>query len=114
VQLQQVLINLIMNSVEAMAAQDPPRILTVQCEPYSGNRVLVAVADTGVGIGSQDTDQIFNPLFTTKAGGMGMGLSICRAIIDAHEGQLWFAPNSPQGAVFLFTLHGDRASPAPG
>ena len=104
VQLQQVLVNLLMNAIEAMAAKDEPRILTVKCEPYAGNRVIVAIADTGTGIRSQDVDQIFNPLFTTKSDGMGMGLSICRAIVDAHEGQLWFSPNSPHGAVFQFTL----------
>jgi len=104
VQLQQVLVNLLMNAIEAMASMAEPRILTVKCEPYDGDRVIVAIADTGTGIRSQDVDQIFNPLFTTKSDGMGMGLSICRAIVDAHEGQLWFSPNSPHGAVFQFTL----------
>jgi C4-dicarboxylate-specific signal transduction histidine kinase len=104
VQLQQVLVNLLMNAIEAMASKAEPRILTVKCEPYAGDRVIVVVADTGAGIRSQDVDQIFNPLFTTKSDGMGMGLSICRAIVDAHEGQLWFSPNSPHGAVFQFTL----------
>jgi signal transduction histidine kinase len=114
VQLQQVLVNLIMNAIEAMAAKDEPRILSVKCEPYEGDRVMVSIADTGTGIRSQNVDQIFNPLFTTKSDGMGMGLSICRAIIEAHEGQLWFAPNSPQGAVFQFTLHTDNAASAAG
>ena len=66
--------------------------------------MTVSVADTGAGISPQDADRIFSPLFTTKSGGMGMGLAICRAIIEAHEGRLWFAPNSPRGAVFQFTL----------
>jgi signal transduction histidine kinase len=104
VQLQQVLLNLIMNAVDAMAAKDAPRILSVRSEPYRDDHVLVSVADTGTGISGQDADRIFNPLFSTKAGGMGMGLAICRAIIVAHEGQLWFAPNTPHGAVFRFTL----------
>lgn len=104
VQLQQVLVNLIMNGIEAMTAKDGPRILRVKCEPYDGERVMVSVADTGTGIHSKQVDHIFNPLFTTKSEGMGMGLSICRAIIEAHEGQLWFRPNSPHGAVFQFTL----------
>jgi signal transduction histidine kinase len=56
-------------------------------------------ADTAPGIGSQDIERIFNPLFTTKSGGMGMGLLICRAIIEAHDGRLWVAPNKPEGAV---------------
>jgi signal transduction histidine kinase len=114
VQLQQVLVNLIMNAIEAMSAKDEPRILRVSCEPHAGRRVIVSVADTGTGIHSQDIDQIFNPSFTTKPDGMGMGLSICRAIIEAHEGQLWFSPNNPQGAVFQFTLHADDSAPAAG
>jgi signal transduction histidine kinase len=66
--------------------------------------IMVAVADSGKGIASQDVDRIFNPLFTTKSDGMGMGLSICRSIIEAHEGQLWVAGNRPRGAVFQFVL----------
>jgi signal transduction histidine kinase len=104
VQLQEVFLNLIMNAVDAMAAKDEPKILSVKSETYEGDRILVSVADTGTGIRSQDVDRIFNPLFTTKSDGMGMGLSICRAIIEAHGGQLWFVPNSPGGAVFQFTL----------
>jgi signal transduction histidine kinase len=104
VQLQEVFLNLIMNAVDAMAAKDEPRILSVKSQTYEGDRILVSVADTGTGIRSQDVDRIFNPLFTTKSDGMGMGLSICRAIMEAHEGQLWFVPNSPGGAVFQFTL----------
>ena len=72
---------------------------------------MMSVADTGAGISSHDLDRIFNPLFTTKSDGMGMGLSICRAIIEAHEGRLSVSPNIPQGAVFQFTLRGiDSAS----
>jgi C4-dicarboxylate-specific signal transduction histidine kinase len=104
VQLQQVLLNLVMNAVEAMAAKEEPRILSVRCEPYDRERIVVSVADNGAGIPSQDVERIFNPLYTTKADGMGMGLSICRAIIEAHDGQLWLATNSPRGALFQFTL----------
>jgi signal transduction histidine kinase len=104
VQLQQVLLNLITNAIDAMAAKDEPRVLCVKSEAYEGDGVVISVADTGAGIGSQDIDRIFNPLFTTKSDGMGMGLSICRAIIEAHDGRLWVAPNTPQGAVFRFTL----------
>ena len=104
VQLQQVLLNLILNAVDAMAAKEEPRILTVKSQPYEGDRIVLSVADNGTGISPEDADRVFNPLFTTKTGGMGMGLSICRAIIEAHEGRLWFAPNTPRGAVFQFTL----------
>jgi signal transduction histidine kinase len=105
VQLQQVLLNLITNAIHAMAAEDEPRILSVTSEAYQGNGVVVSVADTGAGIKAQDIDRVFTPLFTTKSDGMGMGLSICRAIIEAHDGRLWVAPNTPRGAVFQFTLH---------
>jgi signal transduction histidine kinase len=104
VQLQQVLLNLVMNAIEAMAAKDEPRILSVTTQAHGPDGVRVSVADTGAGISLQDTDQIFSPLFTTKSGGMGMGLSICRAIIEAHEGRLWHVANDPRGAVFHFTL----------
>jgi signal transduction histidine kinase len=108
VQLQQVLLNLMMNAVDAMASKDEPRVLSIKSEAYDGDRVIVSVADTGAGITSEQADRIFNPLFTTKPDGMGMGLSICRAIIEAHEGQLWFAPNKPRGSVFQFTLHTEK------
>jgi signal transduction histidine kinase len=103
-QLQQVLINLITNAIHAMAGEDEPRVLYVRCEAHQGTDVVVSVADTGAGIGADDLERIFNPLFTTKSYGMGMGLSICRAIIEAHEGRLSVAPNVPRGAVFQFTL----------
>jgi C4-dicarboxylate-specific signal transduction histidine kinase len=110
VQLQQVLLNLIMNAIDSMAAKAEPRILIVRSEAYEADRVMLSVADTGEGISSEHSDRIFNPLFTTKLGGMGLGLSICRAIIEAHEGQLWFAANSPRGAVFRFTLQTHRSA----
>jgi signal transduction histidine kinase len=105
IQLQQVLLNLILNAIDAMSAKDDPRVLTVKSEPYENDRVMVLVADTGTGVASADAARLFNPLFTTKADGMGMGLSICRAIIEAHGGRLWFTPNTPHGAVFQFTLY---------
>jgi signal transduction histidine kinase len=96
-----------------MASKDGPRILRVKSEPYEGDRVMVSVADTGMGISAQNADRIFNPLFSTKADGMGMGLAICRAIIEAHEGRLWSAPNTPCGAVFQFTLQANNSTAAP-
>ena len=105
------LLNLIMNAIHAMATEDQPRVLCVTSEAHEGNRVVVSVADTGPGISSQDLDRIFKPLFTTKSDGMGLGLSICRAIIEAHDGRLWVAPNTPKGAVFQFTLPATTAIP---
>ena len=107
IQLQQVLLNLITNAIDSMAAKDGARVLCVRSEVHDGGGVKVSVADTGTGIGSQELERIFNPLFTTKSGGMGMGLSICRSIIEAHDGRLWVAPNKPEGAVFQFMLLAD-------
>jgi signal transduction histidine kinase len=103
IQLQQVLLNLITNAIESMAAVDGARVLSVKSEMYDASDVRISVADTGTGIGPQDVDRIFNPLFTTKTEGMGMGLSICRSIIEAHDGRMWFAPNTPRGSIFYFT-----------
>ena len=112
IQLQQLLLNLITNAIESMAATDEPRALCVKSEVRTGCGVKVSVTDTGTGIASQDLERIFNPLFTTKSGGMGMGLSICRSIIEAHDGRLWVAPNKPEGAVFQFMLLADGATSA--
>jgi PAS domain S-box-containing protein len=104
VQLQQVLLNLIMNGIEAMAAvSDRPRLLGVQSRIDESGDVLVAISDSGTGVGLE-LDRVFTPFFTTKANGMGMGLSISRSLIEGHGGRLWAAPNSPHGAVFSFTL----------
>ena len=84
----------------------------VSSAAVEGDDVIVSVADNGAGISAQDSERMFNPLFTTKSEGMGMGLSICRAIIEAHQGRLWVSPNSPQGAVFQFTLHSGAPLPA--
>ena len=104
VQMQQVLLNLIMNGIEAMlAVTDQPRSLWVQSRVDDSGDILVAVRDSGTGLGSE-ADRIFTPFFTTKANGMGMGLSISRSLIENHGGRLWAMPNSPFGAVFSFTL----------
>ena len=112
VQLQQVLLNLIMNGIEAMAAvTDRPRLLGVQSGIDESGDVLVAVSDSGTGFGLE-LDRVFNPFFTTKANGMGMGLSISRSLVESHGGRLWAAPNSPHGAVFSFTLPATGGSPS--
>jgi signal transduction histidine kinase len=114
IQLQQVLLNLITNAIDSMAAKDGARVLCVGSEVDDRGGVVVSVADTGKGIGSQEFERIFNPLFTTKSSGMGMGLSICRSIIEAHNGRLWVAPNKPEGAIFQFRLLADGATVAEG
>jgi C4-dicarboxylate-specific signal transduction histidine kinase len=106
IQLQQVLINLIVNGIQAMGAvADRPRQLVVRSRVVDGGDVTVAVEDAGVGIKSEDAERIFDAFFTTKADGMGMGLSICRTIIEAHGGEVWAAANgSNTGATFTFKL----------
>jgi PAS domain S-box-containing protein len=111
IQLQQLLLNLIANAIDSMAGQDEPRILSVKSEVLESD-TLVVVADNGKGIASQDVGRIFNPLFTTKTQGMGMGLSICRSIIEAHEGRMWVTAGEDRGAVFHFTLPVDPGSPS--
>jgi PAS domain S-box-containing protein len=104
VQLQQVLLNLIMNAIEAMTAvTDRPRVLWVRSEVDESGDVLVAVRDSGTGF-DLEGDRVFAPFFTTKANGMGMGLTISRSLVESHGGRLWATPNSPHGAIFSFTL----------
>ena len=105
VQLQQVLLNLILNAVDAMSsAEEGVRELTISTEPSRTEGILVAIRDSGPGINPEDIDRIFKPFHTTKASGLGMGLSICRSIIDAHGGRLWAEANQPRGAILQFTL----------
>jgi signal transduction histidine kinase len=112
IQLHRVLVNLVTNAIEAMAGIDGPRILSVKSEACDGSGVAVSVADTGPGIQSQDIGRIFDPLFTTKSDGMGMGLSICRSIIQFHDAELSVAPNTPTGAVFRFVLRAEARHPS--
>ena len=108
VQLQQVVLNLVMNGVEAMSpVADRPRLLRISSRHEAPDSVLVAVEDSGTGLDPAIAERIFDPLFTTKAGGMGMGLSICRSIIEGHGGRLWASPTPSQGALMQFTLPND-------
>jgi signal transduction histidine kinase len=104
VQLQQVLVNLITNAIDSTASEDGERVLSLRSEVDGSGSVMVSVEDTGKGVEPSTIDRIFNPLFTTKAHGMGMGLAICRSIIEAHGGRLWVTANLPRGAIFHFTL----------
>jgi C4-dicarboxylate-specific signal transduction histidine kinase len=111
VQLQQVLLNLIMNGIEAMIAVTQPRSLWLETRVDESGDILVAVRDSGTGLGSE-ANRVFTPFFTTKAHGMGMGLSISQSLVENHGGRLWAMPNSPIGAVFSFTLPVSAGSPA--
>jgi PAS domain S-box-containing protein len=116
VQLQQVIINLVMNGIEAMQpVTDRPREVVIRSRLDETQQVLVGVTDCGVGISAENADRIFNAFFTTKSSGMGMGLSICRSIIEAHGGRLWATANTLHGATFQFTLpvNADTASTEP-
>jgi len=108
VQLQQVLLNLVMNAIESMATiTDRPRVLSIQSVPYGldgRSAILVAVRDSGVGLSPEGTARVFEAFYTTKSEGMGMGLWICRSIIEAHGGQLSIQPNDGPGATFQFVL----------
>ena len=105
VQLQQVIINLVINAIQAMASvTDRPRILLIRSQQSEDGRVLVAVRDSGTGIEAKSVNKLFKAFFTTKPSGMGMGLSICRTIIEAHSGQVSAANNSGPGATFQLIL----------
>jgi signal transduction histidine kinase len=103
VQVQQVVLNLVMNSIESMHSLQP-RVLKVQSERSKPDFVHVSIEDTGTGVDPFDVDRIFKPLFTTKTRGMGMGLSICRSIIENHGGRIWVSPGAIRGSIFQFEL----------
>ena len=101
--MQQVLVNLLSNAIEAMESLADRRMLVIS-ELESGGKVRVTIEDSGSGIDPKDFDKIFNSFFTTKAEGMGMGLSICRSIVESHGGRLVAPPGQSRGAAFQFTL----------
>jgi len=110
VQLQQVIINLLFNSIQAMASvSDRPHDLLIRSQQHDVNHVVVVVEDNGTGIGLDDMDRLFDTFFTTKVDGTGIGLSICRSIIEAHGGRIWAARNIRHGAAFHFALPASRA-----
>lgn len=105
VQLQQVILNLLINAIEAMSAMsEGPRELIISTAKTDSEGVLVAVRDLGPGLAPESVERLFESFYTTKPGGLGMGLSICRSIIEAHHGRLWATANTPHGAIFQFTL----------
>jgi C4-dicarboxylate-specific signal transduction histidine kinase len=105
VQLQQVILNLVLNGIEAMQSiTDRARELVIRSDQHDAQHVRVTVTDCGVGISAEHAERLFNSFFTTKSTGMGMGLSICRSIIDAHGGRIWATSNVLHGATIRFTL----------
>jgi signal transduction histidine kinase len=119
--LQQVILNLVMNAIESMVSAAEPRVLSITSKSNEHNTVLVSIADTGSGIDVANLSRIFKPMFTTKARGMGMGLSICKSIIESHNGQIWVSGGAPRGSIFNFELpvrqggevKSDRTDPTP-
>jgi signal transduction histidine kinase len=111
VQLQQAFLNLFINAIEAMnPVTDRSRSLSVKSEPCETQSILISVADSGTGIDSTHADRIFDPFFTTKTSGTGMGLSLCRSVIQDHGGHLWASPREPQGTIFHVRLPGVTSS----
>jgi C4-dicarboxylate-specific signal transduction histidine kinase len=105
VQLQQVIMNLLLNAVEAMSSvEEDARELSITTKQLKTDGILVAVHDSGPGINPEQIERVFTPFYSTKPGGLGMGLSICKSIIAAHGGRLWADANRPRGAIFQFTL----------
>jgi PAS domain S-box-containing protein len=112
VQVQQVLLNLIVNALEAMGANEGPKELLIRTGKIEPSGVLVAVQDSGPGLEAVMLERVFEPFYTTKPTGLGLGLSICRSIIEAHGGRLWASSNERHGATFQFTLPGDANIPS--
>jgi signal transduction histidine kinase len=105
VQLQQVLLNLLRNASDAMVGvDDRPRQLLIRTESEGRDHVRVTVRDAGVGIERQVMDKLFDAFYTTKSGGMGIGLSVSRSIVERHRGRLWVEPNDGPGATFAFSI----------
>jgi C4-dicarboxylate-specific signal transduction histidine kinase len=105
VQLQQVILNFLRNASEAMSGvDDRPRKLVIRTEQEEDNRVRLTVQDAGVGLGPQGADKLFEAFYTTKSGGMGIGLFVSRSIIEGHHGRLWTAANDGPGATFSFSI----------
>jgi len=114
VQLQQVIINLLVNAIQAMApVNDRPRALQIRSHAHDADQVLVGVQDSGIGIDPDNQSRLFDTFFTTKPDGVGMGLSICRSIIEAHGGEVWVSRNPGPGTTFQFTLPAHRGEGRP-
>ena len=108
-QLQQVMLNLILNAIEAIInVDDQTRELVISTEAVPAEGVLVCIRDSGPGIGVENRERVFESFYSTKPSGVGIGLSICRSIVDAHSGRLWVDYHESRGAVFRFALPAHR------
>jgi C4-dicarboxylate-specific signal transduction histidine kinase len=108
VQLQQVILNLTINAIEAMSGSEGPRELLISTARAEPDGVLIVVRDSGPGLPSETHERLFETFYTTKSGGLGMGLPIRCSIVEAHGGRLWASANEPRGAVFQFTVSSTR------
>jgi signal transduction histidine kinase len=109
IQLQQVVLNLLVNAIDAInAVRNDGREIHIISSKSDTCGATITIEDSGVGIDPASVNHLFDAFHSTKSDGMGIGLSICRSIIEAHSGQIWAAPNKPRGAAFCFTLPGDR------
>ena len=107
--------NLIINAIEAMKNVDRIREMTIQSRRFNRDQILVSVSDTGIGFSSELAEQLFTPFFTTKSDGTGMGLRICRSIVESHGGRLWAVGTPGCGATFHWSLPtAQKVSPSPG
>jgi signal transduction histidine kinase len=105
VQLQQVILNLLRNALDAMkGVQDGPKELRIETELEAGERVLLTVRDSGIGLGSLDSERLFEAFYSTKESGMGIGLSVSRSIVESHHGRLWATRHEGPGATFSLSL----------
>jgi signal transduction histidine kinase len=104
IQIQQLLLNLTLNAMDAMAGVSGARELVLRTDSSDAGRIRTTVEDRGPGISSEAAARIFEPFFTTKPHGMGMGLAICRSIVESHDGRIWAEPAEPNGTAFRFTL----------
>jgi two-component system sensor kinase FixL len=113
VQLQQVIMNLLMNGIQATSPVTGRRHeLRIRSQKHGADQIFVAVEDAGIGIEPQYVDRLFSPFFTTKPNGMGIGLSICRSIVEQHGGHIWTTRNSGVGSTFQFTLRARGEAPS--
>jgi C4-dicarboxylate-specific signal transduction histidine kinase len=110
-QIEQVVVNLLMNAAQAVAAcPQADRHVTLSAARAGADRVAVEVCDTGPGIAPEHLQSVFEPFWTTRKEGLGLGLPICRSIVEAHGGTMWVVPNAPRGAIFHLVLGGDNGA----